>query len=132
MTSKLTAQASQTQVHARKLRGLLDEIKAIHRQLDDVIDRAKRTAGIDEITERILKMSNGFEKFAEVQPAMFEDVMDNELAKYDRFPAEIAELERKQSSILKNLEVCLKSLLRTQMLTSLIGNQQRILNVKEG
>lgn len=41
----------------------------------------------------------------EVEPAMFEDVSDEELAKYDKFLKEMDEIEQKQNSILSEIQV---------------------------
>ncbi|TFK72898.1 BRO1-domain-containing protein [Pluteus cervinus] len=103
--AKLTSQASQTQIHARSLRALLDSLKEIHRMSEDLIERATATAEFDDIRERIITVSSGFEKLAEVQPAMFEDILDEELSKYDKFLQEISDLEQRHSTTLNEVKV---------------------------
>lgn len=69
------------------------------------MQRAKLTTEVDDIEDRVLLVSAGFEKLAEVRPAMFEDIMDEELAKYDKFLKEISDLEQKQITTLSELKV---------------------------
>jgi len=55
----------------------------------------------------ILKASSGFEQLADIQPEMFEDVLnsDEQLAKFDKFLVEVGEIERKQNDILEDIQV---------------------------
>ncbi|KAF8656828.1 hypothetical protein AX16_002376 [Volvariella volvacea WC 439] len=107
------AQASQTQVHARSLRSLLDTIQDFHKSLDDIIDRAKLTEEVDDIHDRILRVADGYEKLAEVHPALFEDIMDEELSKYDKFIKEIDDIQQRRentiSEVRKHNELFLRS-----------------------
>lgn len=84
---------------------MLDNIKDLHDSVDDLVQRAKLTTEVDDIQDRVLLVSAGFEKLAEVRPAMFEDIMDEELAKYDKFLKEISDLEQKQVTTLSELKV---------------------------
>jgi hypothetical protein len=52
-----------------------------------------------------LSAASGLEKLAEVKPEMFEDVSDQELAKYDKFLEEIDRGESKQAELLATIEV---------------------------
>ncbi|KAF8896364.1 ALIX V-shaped domain binding to HIV-domain-containing protein [Infundibulicybe gibba] len=79
-TAQLTAEGMQTQSHARALRVLLESLDALRQARERVVTRAQTLSHSDDISARILKVSSGFERLAEVQPAMFEDVMDEELA----------------------------------------------------
>ena len=47
--------------------------------------RATQLADADDIGPRIMKVATGFERWMDVQPEMFVDVSDEELAKYDKF-----------------------------------------------
>jgi programmed cell death 6-interacting protein len=103
--STTTTQGKQTQAHARALRVLIEELDDLHRARNQFVRRAQSLADADDIRSRILKVSSGFERFAQVEPAMFEDVLDEELAKYDKFLREIDEVEQKQNGILSNIQV---------------------------
>ena len=100
-----TTQGKQTEAHARALRVLIEELEDLHRDRNQLVRRAQSLADADDIRVRILKVSSGFERFAQVEPAMFEDVLDEELAKYDKFLREIDEVGQKQNHILSDIQV---------------------------
>jgi len=62
-------------------------------------------AEADDIRPRILKAAAKLEQWVEVQPVMFDDVSDEELAKYDKFIQGISESEKKQNDILAAVQV---------------------------
>jgi len=103
--STATTEGKQTQIHARALRVLLEALDDLHRARNQLVRRAQSLADADDIQARILKVSSGFERFAQVEPAMFEDVLDEELAKYDKFLTEIDEAEQKQNDMLRDIQV---------------------------
>lgn len=102
--STATTQGKQTQAHARALRVLIEELDDLHRARNQLIRRAQTLADADDIRARILKVSSGFERFAQVEPAMFEEVLDEELAKYDKFLREIGEVGQKQKGLLSDIQ----------------------------
>lgn len=59
----------------------------------------------DDIEPLILKASCKFEQLSDIQPEMFEDVSDEQLAKFDKFLMEMSEIERKQNDILEDIQV---------------------------
>ena len=103
--STTTTQGKQTKAHARALRVLIEELDDLHRDRSQLVRRAQSLADADDIRVRILKVSSGFERFTQVEPAMFEDVLDEELAKYDKFLREIDEVGQKQNRILSDIQV---------------------------
>ncbi|KAF9468112.1 BRO1-like domain-containing protein [Collybia nuda] len=100
----VTTQGKNTQIQARALRVLIEALDDLHRARDQLIRRAQALADADDIRDRILKVSSGFERLVEVEPAMFEDVSDEELAKYDKFLKEISEIDQKQNGILSDIQ----------------------------
>jgi len=64
----------------------------------------------DDISGRIIRAAEGFEKMTELHPAMFEDVMDEELAKYDKYLVEMEEGARKVEEVLAEIKVRDRSL----------------------
>jgi programmed cell death 6-interacting protein len=101
--------SSQTRMHARNLRILLEALDDICKVRSEIVKRAERLAKTDDVQPRIMRAASGFERWVEVQPAMFEDVCDEEIAKYDKFLQELRECEKKQDEILESIEVCLLS-----------------------
>lgn len=52
-----------------------------------------------------MRIAAGFARLAEVTPAMFEDVSDEELAKYDKFFVEMSEIGQRQGAIIAEIQV---------------------------
>ncbi|KAH7913212.1 BRO1-like domain-containing protein [Hygrophoropsis aurantiaca] len=109
-----TSAKRQTQSHARRLRGLLESLDEIHRSRDDLVARAQRLAEVDDIRSKILKVATNFERWIEVRPAMFEDVSDAELSKYDKFIQGLAEGKQKQTEILDAIKSTHESFLQSR------------------
>jgi hypothetical protein len=84
---------------------LLESLDDIFRTRSQLVERAQHRAEADDIQPRIMKVASGFERWAEVQPVMFADVSDEELAKYDKFIQDIAGGEVKQNDILQDIQV---------------------------
>jgi len=90
----------------------LEELDTLHRDRDQLVHRARSLAAVDDIQPRIMKAASGFERLTEVTPDMFEDISDEELAKFDKFLVEMDEIARKQIEILGEIQVsdtCLES-----------------------
>lgn len=83
----------------------LESLDDIQRSRREQVSRATRLADAEDITPRILKAASGFEQWVEVQPAMLEDVLEEELAKFDKFPTAIMEGEAKQDTLLTAVKV---------------------------
>lgn len=93
------------QSHARQLRVLLESLDDMQRSRTQLVSRATRLAASEDITPRILKAASAIERWVEVQPSMFEDVLDEELAKYDKFRDEIEEGQQPQEVLLESIKV---------------------------
>lgn len=102
-----TPQGRLTRQHARALRVKLEGLDTLNRDRDQLVHRASSLVAADDIEPLILKASSGFEQFADIQPDMFEDVSDEQLAKFDKFLVEMSEIERKQNDILEDIQVSL-------------------------
>ncbi|KAI0266621.1 BRO1-domain-containing protein [Russula aff. rugulosa BPL654] len=94
----------ETQTHARALRVLLEQLDDLVRERSQLVSRAQRLADADDIGPRIVKEAAGLERWAEVQPSMFEDSLDQELAKYDKFRRDIEEGGVKQTELLEKVK----------------------------
>ncbi|KAJ4464583.1 BRO1-like domain-containing protein [Lentinula aciculospora] len=102
-----------TDIHARNLRSLLESLSDIYRDRENLIQRTKTLIEADDIQPRIMKTASGFERLAETvveaqkhitNPAMFEDVLNDELGKYDKFVQWMRNLEVKQEDILGSVK----------------------------
>ncbi|KAF9820903.1 hypothetical protein IEO21_01130 [Rhodonia placenta] len=93
-----------TQTHARSLRVLLESLDDVLRSRADLVRRAVRLAESEDIKPRILKAAATIEQWVDVQPSMFEDVLEDELAKYDKFRSDLEGSEQKQSELLNSIK----------------------------
>jgi programmed cell death 6-interacting protein len=84
---------------------LLEQLDDLVRERSQLVSRAQRLADADDISPRIVKEAAGLERWAEVQPSMFEDSLDQELAKYDKFRRDIEEGGVKQTELLEKVKV---------------------------
>jgi programmed cell death 6-interacting protein len=83
---------------------LLEQLDDLVRERSQLVSRAQRLADADDISPRIVKEAAGLERWAEVQPSMFEDTLDLELAKYDKFRRDIEEGGVKQTELIENVK----------------------------
>ena len=84
-----------TRSHARALRALLEKLDDLIKDRVELATRVDRLVATDDITPRILRAASGMEQWVNVQPAMFEDNLDAELSKFDKFRTQLDEDERK-------------------------------------
>ncbi|KAG6900688.1 hypothetical protein C0993_004999 [Termitomyces sp. T159_Od127] len=103
-SSATTVQGRETQNHSRALRVQIEALDDVHRARGQLVRRAQTLAAADDIQERVTKIAAGFARLAEVTPAMFEDVLDEELAKYDKFFSEMNEIRQRQGAIIAEIQ----------------------------
>ncbi|KAI9512028.1 pH-response regulator [Russula earlei] len=103
-----------TQTHARALRVLLEQLDDLRRERDQLVSRAQRLADADDISTRIVTEAAALGKMAEIQPSMFEDTLDEELAKYDKFRRVIEEGAVRQSELLESVKTRMDALVSSR------------------
>lgn len=99
------AGATATQTHARALRVLLESLDDVTHKRGDQVRRATRLADSEDITPKITRAANALERWVDVQPARFEDVMEQELTKFDKFRIGVEETAREQEALLAQIKV---------------------------
>jgi len=103
-SAQSTPQSRLTRQHARALRVKLEGLDTLNLDRGRLVHRASSLVAADDIGPLILKASCKFEQLADIQPEMFEDVSDEQLAKFDKFLMEMSEIERKQNDILEDIQ----------------------------
>ncbi|KAF9046965.1 BRO1-domain-containing protein [Hymenopellis radicata] len=103
-SKRRTPEAAVTQRYARNLRVLLESLDTVHADRAQIVRRAESLAEADDIRPRILKAATKLESLEEMQPAMFENVLDEELAKYDKYCQLLADNAQEQEDILSSIE----------------------------
>lgn len=98
-------QSLQTRNHARSLRARLEQLDALHHDRDQLVNQARNLEAADDIQPRVLKVASGFERLTEIRADMFEDILDEELAKYDRFINVMGDLQQREESLLADIKV---------------------------
>lgn len=76
---------AQTQLHARALRVHLEALDDLRSARVQLSQRARRLADADDIQPRIMREAGAIERWIEVEPAMFENTLDREMSKYEKF-----------------------------------------------
>ncbi|KAI0649086.1 BRO1-domain-containing protein [Trametes meyenii] len=99
-----TTIADPTRAHARALRTLLERLEDLSKSRVEIVARVDRLAGSDDITQRVSKAATAMEQWVNVQPAMFEDILDEELSKYDKFRVQLEENGEKQEELLRSVK----------------------------
>lgn len=102
---KLSPLSSQTKSHVRILRGHLESLEELRRNRQHALLRAQSLASGDDISDRIKLAALGLERWTQVKAEMFEDVMTEELSKYDKYEADITSTTEEQEALLKKIEV---------------------------
>ena len=108
------ASADPVRAHARALRLHLEKLDDLSKARGELVARVTRLSGADDITPRILKAAAAMEQWVNVQPAMFEDILDEELAKYDKFRVQLQDDERQQAALLDAVRVSRTSSVRSR------------------
>ncbi|KAI0367789.1 BRO1-domain-containing protein [Pilatotrama ljubarskyi] len=93
-----------TAVHARALRMLLERLDDLSKARADIVARVDRLASSDDITQRIAKAASAMEQWVNVQPAMFEDILEEEMCKYDKYRVQLEDNGEKQDELLRSLK----------------------------
>ncbi|TRM59396.1 BRO1-like domain-containing protein [Schizophyllum amplum] len=117
----------ETEVHRRALRVRLEQLDDIHRELENFVRRAQNLADADDIRARVVKFAAGFAQLAEVQPAAFEDILDDELAKYDKFLHGVAECGDRQQGLMEEIEYHNQLLLNSRKEDPSVKERERAL-----
>ncbi|OJT11438.1 pH-response regulator protein palA/RIM20 [Trametes pubescens] len=93
-----------TRTHARALRTLLEQLEDLSKARAELVARVDRMTASDDITQRVARAASAMEQWVNVQPAMFEDILDEELSKYDRFRVQLEDNGQKQEAFLQSLQ----------------------------
>jgi programmed cell death 6-interacting protein len=80
----------------------LDDLR---RNRATLVRRAKMRVESDNIRSKILNTAANIERWAEVTPAMFEDIMEQEMRKFEKFQEDLLEQEGEQIGLLDDLKV---------------------------
>lgn len=93
------------QKHVRGIRVILEELDNLGHARESLVTRAKRRADVDDIQPNIVRAAAAVELWAEVHPSMFEDVLEEELSKFEMFRDDIKESGQRQEELLASLRV---------------------------
>ncbi|KAH9849704.1 BRO1-domain-containing protein [Lenzites betulinus] len=93
-----------TRVHARALRTLLEHLEDLSKARAELAARVERLASSDDITQRVARAATTMEQWVNVQPAMLEDILEEELSKYDKYRSQFDENAQKQTDLLQSLQ----------------------------
>jgi programmed cell death 6-interacting protein len=101
----MTASRSGTKTQARGLRKLLEDLEDLQQACGSIVSQARRLAATDDIKPQILRRALSLEAWKEIDPAIFDGVIQQQLSKYERFKQEIGDNSAKQEGLLDRITV---------------------------
>ncbi|KAF8526304.1 BRO1-domain-containing protein [Hysterangium stoloniferum] len=95
--------ARSTQGHARALRAHLESLDDLVHARSELVQRVQRISETDNVTPRFMREASAHARWVEVRPDVFEQAIEEELGKYDRYRTELEESERRQEEALNGI-----------------------------
>jgi programmed cell death 6-interacting protein len=95
----------ETKLQSRALRRLVESVDDIQRERADIVRRARQLADADDITPQIARQAAGLARWTEVNPSMFEDMMEAELLKFGKFAKDVERDSGRQEEMLRDMRV---------------------------
>ncbi|KAI5122282.1 hypothetical protein M0805_002362 [Coniferiporia weirii] len=105
---------AQTQTHARALRVHLEALDDLREGRAQLVHRARRLADADDIRPRIMREAAAIERWTDVEPAMFENMLDQEMNKYEKFRSGVEEGTEKQAELLGLIKIHYEQLIQSR------------------
>ncbi|TFY67754.1 hypothetical protein EVG20_g3830 [Dentipellis fragilis] len=91
---------SETHMHARKLRLALEKLDDLSRARADLVRRAELLVDADDIEPQVVHAAASIERWTEVHSSMFDEILDEELVKFEKFHNDIEEGAVQQEDLL--------------------------------
>ncbi|KAL9714113.1 pH-response regulator protein palA/rim20 [Leucoagaricus gongylophorus] len=126
-TSNAASQSVQTRNHARSLRTKLEELEAFHHERAELVQQVRALEASDDIQPRILRVASGFERLTELRAEMFEDILDEELAKYDVSLREMRTYQQRQGAVIADIKVINEQFLQSRRDDPLVKDREHAL-----
>ena len=92
-----------TQAHARALRSHLESLDDLFSARTELVQRVRRLADSDDIAPRLMREAAAVARWTEVRPEMFDEAIEGELEKYERFRQELEDEGRRQEEALSEI-----------------------------
>ncbi|QRV89818.1 vacuolar protein sorting-associated protein BRO1 [Ceratobasidium sp. AG-Ba] len=103
-TSASSAEATQAHTYARAIRAGLEHLEDLRSARARCVESARQRANTDDIKPRIMREAAGLARWVEVKPAMFEEAIEEEMGKFDRYRDSVEEGREKQEQELERVE----------------------------
>jgi programmed cell death 6-interacting protein len=92
-----------TQAHARALRSHLESLDDLLGARAELVQRVERLAASDDVAPRLMREAAAVARWVEVRPEMFDEAIEEELGKYERFREDLEDGERRQDDALDGI-----------------------------
>lgn len=122
--SSSAASNQDTRRHAQHLRAALEELDSLHHASEDLVRRVQDLRDADDIEAKVVLASHGLAKLATVKPELFEELLDEELEKYERFIKQVKANEDVHVEILGRIEILNESFLNSRKEDPVIRERQ--------
>ncbi|KAF8339548.1 BRO1-like domain-containing protein [Cantharellus anzutake] len=97
-------QRQETKVQARALQQLLEKLDDLKSARETILSRSRHLAQEDDIKPSVVRKANTFEAWSEIGPEVFDDIVNEGLAKYDKFRDQLEENASVQEEVLIKIE----------------------------
>jgi programmed cell death 6-interacting protein len=104
-TNANSAESTQAHTYARAIRAALEHLEDLRNARARCVESVRQRASTDDIKPRIMREAAGLARWVEVKPAMFEQTMEEEMGKFDRYRDSIEEGTEAQEQELARVEV---------------------------
>lgn len=104
-TSANSADLTQAHTYGRAIRAALESLDDLRNTRARCIESVRQRASTDDIKPRLVREAAGLARWVEVKPAMFEETMEEEMGKFDRYKESVEEGREKQHELLAQVEV---------------------------
>ncbi|KAF8604259.1 BRO1-domain-containing protein [Ceratobasidium sp. AG-I] len=103
-TSANSPDLTQAHTYGRAIRAALESLDDLRNARARCIESARQRASTDDIKPRLVREAAGLARWVEVKPAMFEETMEEEMGKFDRYKDSVEEGKEKQDELLAQVE----------------------------
>ncbi|KIJ50961.1 hypothetical protein M422DRAFT_158756 [Sphaerobolus stellatus SS14] len=92
-----------TQAHARALRSYLEALEDSQQARTELVNRIQRVTDADDVAPRFMREASSLARWVEVRPDMFEQAIEEELNKFERYRIDLEENEHRQEEVLNGI-----------------------------
>lgn len=103
-TGSASGGSRSTQGHARALRSFLETLEDIIQSRTELVRRVQRIVNTDDVSGRFKREEASLARWTEVRPEVFDQAIEEELGKFDRYKEDLEQDQRRQDEALSGIK----------------------------